>query len=145
MGERQSIECRAFLFFPDFEPNTCPALPSDAVAESVDPVEGDAEVEAAVQKTRVDRHHEFLAWLRENVAHDHLSQEGRLARNCADDCVFVDEEWLGGETCCTAEADEECKQGCGSEQPRGGVTFPVARCCGWLAWVCLCQVPLLST
>ena len=22
--ERQSIECRAFLFFPDFEPNTCP-------------------------------------------------------------------------------------------------------------------------
>jgi hypothetical protein len=49
--ERQSIECRAFLFFPDFEPNTCPALPSDAVAESVDPVEGDAEVEAAVQKT----------------------------------------------------------------------------------------------
>jgi len=48
--ERQSIECRAFLFFPDFEPNTCPALPSDAVEESVDPVEDDAEVEAAVQK-----------------------------------------------------------------------------------------------
>ena len=29
--ERQSIECRALRFFPDFEPNTCPALPSDAV------------------------------------------------------------------------------------------------------------------
>ena len=33
--ERQSIECRAFLFFLDFEPNTCPALPSDAVAKEV--------------------------------------------------------------------------------------------------------------
>ena len=29
--ERQSIECRALRFFPDFEPNTCPALPSVAV------------------------------------------------------------------------------------------------------------------
>ena len=33
--ERQSIECSAFLFFPDFEPNTCPALPSNAVAKEV--------------------------------------------------------------------------------------------------------------
>ena len=33
--ERQSIERRAFLFFPDFEPNTCPVLPSDAVAKEV--------------------------------------------------------------------------------------------------------------
>ena len=33
--ERQSIECRVFLFFPDSEPNTCPALPSDAVAKEV--------------------------------------------------------------------------------------------------------------
>ena len=33
--ERQSIKCRAFLFFLDFEPNTCPALPSDAVAKEV--------------------------------------------------------------------------------------------------------------
>ena len=33
--ERHSIECRAFLFFPDFEPNTCPALPTDAVAKEV--------------------------------------------------------------------------------------------------------------
>ena len=33
--ERQSIECSAFLFFLDFEPNTCPALPSDAVAKEV--------------------------------------------------------------------------------------------------------------
>ena len=33
--ERQSIECRAFLFFLDFEPNTCPALPSDAVSKEV--------------------------------------------------------------------------------------------------------------
>ena len=33
--ERESIECRAFLFFLDFEPNTCPALPSDAVAKEV--------------------------------------------------------------------------------------------------------------
>ena len=33
--ERQSIECRAFLYFPDFEPNVCPALPSDAVAKEV--------------------------------------------------------------------------------------------------------------
>ena len=29
--ERQSIECRALQSFPDFEPNTCPALPSVAV------------------------------------------------------------------------------------------------------------------
>ena len=29
--ERQSIECRALQFFPDFAPNTCPALPSVAV------------------------------------------------------------------------------------------------------------------
>ena len=33
--ERQCIECRAFLFFPDFEPNTCPALPSGAVSKEV--------------------------------------------------------------------------------------------------------------
>ena len=33
--ERQSIECSAFLFFPDSEPNTCPALPSNAVAKEV--------------------------------------------------------------------------------------------------------------
>ena len=33
--ERQSIECRAFLYFLDFEPNICPALPSDAVAKEV--------------------------------------------------------------------------------------------------------------
>ena len=33
--ERQSIECRAFLYFLDFEPNICPALPSNAVAEEV--------------------------------------------------------------------------------------------------------------
>ena len=31
----QSIECRSFLFFPDFEPNSCPALPTDAVAKEV--------------------------------------------------------------------------------------------------------------
>ena len=33
--ERQSIECSAFLFFLDFQPNNCPALPSDAVAMEV--------------------------------------------------------------------------------------------------------------
>ena len=33
--ERQSIECRAFLYFLDFEPNTCSALPSDTVAKEV--------------------------------------------------------------------------------------------------------------
>ena len=33
--EIQSVECRVFLFFPDLEPNTCPALPSDAVAKEV--------------------------------------------------------------------------------------------------------------
>ena len=33
--ERQSIECSVFQFFPDFEPNTRPALPSDAVAKEV--------------------------------------------------------------------------------------------------------------
>ena len=33
--ERQSIECSVFEFFLDFEPNTCPALPSDAVAKEV--------------------------------------------------------------------------------------------------------------
>ena len=36
--ERQSIEerCRAFLLFPDFEPDARPALPFDTVAKSVD-------------------------------------------------------------------------------------------------------------
>ena len=33
--ERQSIECSAILFFPDIETNTCPALPSNAVAKEV--------------------------------------------------------------------------------------------------------------
>ena len=33
--ERQCIECSASLFFLDSEPNTCPALPSDAVAKEV--------------------------------------------------------------------------------------------------------------
>ena len=33
--ENQNIECSDFLFFPDFEPSTCPVLPSDAVAEEV--------------------------------------------------------------------------------------------------------------
>ena len=33
--ERHSIECRAFLYFLDFEPNICPALPSDTVAKEV--------------------------------------------------------------------------------------------------------------
>ena len=33
--ERQSIECSVFQFFLDFEPNTCPTLPSDAVAKEV--------------------------------------------------------------------------------------------------------------
>ena len=39
-----------FLLLRYFEPNSCPALPSEAVAENVDLVEDDAEVEAAVQK-----------------------------------------------------------------------------------------------
>ena len=39
-----------FVLLRYFEPKSCPALPSDAVAESVDPVEDDAEVDAAVQK-----------------------------------------------------------------------------------------------
>ena len=33
--DRQSIGCRAFLYFLDFEPNTCSALPSDEVAKEV--------------------------------------------------------------------------------------------------------------
>ena len=33
--ESQSIECSVFQFFLDFEPKTCPALPSDAVAKEV--------------------------------------------------------------------------------------------------------------
>ena len=33
--ERQIIERRVFLYFLDFEPNTCPALPSDTVAKEV--------------------------------------------------------------------------------------------------------------
>ena len=39
-----------FMLLWYFEPNSCPALPSDAVAENVDPVEDDADVEAVVQK-----------------------------------------------------------------------------------------------
>ena len=35
MLQRDSIECRAFLVFLDFEPDTCPALPSNAVAKEV--------------------------------------------------------------------------------------------------------------
>ena len=31
----RAFECSAFLFFLDFEPNTCPALLSDAVAKEV--------------------------------------------------------------------------------------------------------------
>ena len=50
--EREHREgCRAFLLFPDFEPDARPALPFDTVAESADPVESDAEVEAAVQRS----------------------------------------------------------------------------------------------
>ena len=33
--EKQSIECSVFQFFLGFEPNTCPVLPSDAVAREV--------------------------------------------------------------------------------------------------------------
>ena len=33
--EAQCIECRASLYFLDFDPNTCPALPSDTVAKEV--------------------------------------------------------------------------------------------------------------
>ena len=33
--KRQSIECSSFLFFPEFESNICPALPSNAVAKEV--------------------------------------------------------------------------------------------------------------
>ena len=33
--EKQSIECSVFQLFLDFEPNTCPALPSVAVAKEV--------------------------------------------------------------------------------------------------------------
>ena len=33
--EKQSVECRASLYFLDFHPNTCPALPSDTVAKEV--------------------------------------------------------------------------------------------------------------
>ena len=33
--EKQSVECSVFQFFLDFEPNTCPALPSVAVAKEV--------------------------------------------------------------------------------------------------------------
>ena len=52
---RQSIECRAFLFFPDFEPNTCPALPSDAVAREVaSHAEGDMEPLEGPRVVRVD-------------------------------------------------------------------------------------------
>ena len=40
-----------FSVLPDFEPNTCSVLLSDAVAESVNLLGSDGEVEAAVQKT----------------------------------------------------------------------------------------------
>ena len=35
MVQTESIEYSASMFFPDFEPETCPALPSDAVAKEV--------------------------------------------------------------------------------------------------------------
>ena len=58
--ERQSIECSAFLFFPDFEPNTCPVLPSDAVAK-----------ESASHAERgawdLGRVHELLEWMRDDA------------------------------------------------------------------------------
>ena len=34
-SERQNIECSAIQLLPGFEPNTCPALPSDVVAKEV--------------------------------------------------------------------------------------------------------------
>lgn len=46
--DRQSIEVRAFAFFPDHEPNTCPALPS-VVKQDLD-LSDDEEVNAAVKK-----------------------------------------------------------------------------------------------
>ena len=82
------------------------------------------------RNTSVGRHHEFLARLCVHMAHDHLSQQGRRACNCADDCegrrqpprlqnlqcwvegegrVFIVEWRLGGGTSCMAEADGECQ------------------------------------
>ena len=80
--ERQSIECgcRAFLLFPDFEP--------DARPESVDPVKSDAEVEAAVQRSfgLICAMSSWLGaaktWLMTTSA-----KLGRCARNSADACA----------------------------------------------------------
>ena len=149
--ERQSIECRALQFFPGFVPNTCPALPFVATKR----------LRLPCRDAWVDRHHEFLVRPCMNMAHDHLSQQGRHAYNCADDragcrqpprfqniqfreegegCVFVEEGRLGVGTSCTAEADGVCKPGCGSEQPRGVFAFTVAVCYWWLARVSVCLV-----
>lgn len=47
---RESIECRAVLYFPDHEPNTCPQLPSEEpVAQATGEV-NEEEVQAAVKK-----------------------------------------------------------------------------------------------
>ena len=56
----QSIECSAFLFFPDFEPNACPALSSDAVAK---------EIAARAERGMWDllRVRELLEWMRNDV------------------------------------------------------------------------------
>ena len=58
--EGQSIECSAFLFFPDLEPNACPALSSDAVAK---------EIAAHAERGMWDllRVRELLEWMRNDV------------------------------------------------------------------------------
>ena len=58
--EGQSIECSAFLFFPDLEPNACPALSSDAVAK---------EIAAHAQRGMWDllRVRGLLEWMRNDV------------------------------------------------------------------------------
>ena len=58
--ERQSIECSAFLFFLDFEPNTCPALPSDAVAKEV-------ASHAECSTWDFSRVHELSEWMRDDA------------------------------------------------------------------------------
>ena len=71
--ERQSIECSAFLFFPDFEPNTCPAFPSDAVAK---------EVASLAERGTWDlsRVRELLEWMRDD-AYSEVLVERSSAQN----------------------------------------------------------------
>merc|ERR1712107_802747 len=73
--ERQSIECRAFCSSLTSSPTPVQlCLPMQWRRASI-PLKMTQRLRLPCKNAWVDRHHEFLARLCENVAHDHLSQQ----------------------------------------------------------------------